>query len=132
MTTKTSQTIFPTLHYDDAPKAIEFLTEALGFTENARHENPDGTIAHAQLLWHGGIVMLSSAGAEESIFDLRPVCVYVVVDDVDEHHRRAAAAGAEVVMEPTDQDYGSRDYAVRDFEGNVWAFGTYRPELDAT
>ncbi len=32
-------------------------------------------------------------------------------------------------MELTDQDYGSRDFAVRDAEGNVWSFGTYRPEL---
>jgi uncharacterized glyoxalase superfamily protein PhnB len=74
-------------------------------------------------------VMINSAGGEGSIFELRPVCVYVVVGDVDEHHRGAVAAGADVVMEPTDQDYGSRDYAVRDFEGNVWAFGTYAPEL---
>jgi len=119
MTTDTSQTVFPTLRYDDVPKAIDFLAEAFGFTEHARHENPDGTIAHAQLAWNGGIVMLSSARADDSIFDLR-VCVYVVVDDVNEHHRRAVAAGAEIVMEPTDQDYGSRDYAVRDFEGNIW------------
>jgi uncharacterized glyoxalase superfamily protein PhnB len=128
MTTDASQTVFPTLRYDDAPEAIRFLTKAFGFTEHARHENSDGTIAHAQLAWGGGIVMLSSAQADGSVFDLRPVCVYVVVDDIDEHHRRAAAAGAEIVMEPTDQDYGSRDYAARDAEGNVWAFGTFRPE----
>jgi uncharacterized glyoxalase superfamily protein PhnB len=30
-------------------------------------------------------------------------------------------------MELTDQDYGSREYAVRDAEGNVWCFGTYQP-----
>ena len=30
-------------------------------------------------------------------------------------------------MEPTDQDYGSRDFSVRDPEGNIWAFGTYAP-----
>jgi uncharacterized glyoxalase superfamily protein PhnB len=27
----------------------------------------------------------------------------------------------------TDTDYGSRDFAVRDPEGNHWYFGTYRP-----
>ena len=36
--------------------------------------------------------------------------------------------GAEVVVEPTDQDCGSRDFAVRDPEGNIWGFGSYRPE----
>ncbi len=40
----------------------------------------------------------------------------------------ARDAGAEVVMEPTDQDYGSRDMSVRDPEGNLWSFGTYDPE----
>jgi uncharacterized glyoxalase superfamily protein PhnB len=51
----------------------------------------------------------------------------MVLSDVDAHYERAKAAGAEIVMEPTDQDYGSRDYAARDTEGNVWCFGTYRP-----
>ena len=30
-------------------------------------------------------------------------------------------------MELTDTDYGSRDFSVRDPEGNVWSFGTYAP-----
>jgi uncharacterized glyoxalase superfamily protein PhnB len=46
---------------------------------------------------------------------------------VDALHERAKAAGAEVVMEPMDTDYGSRDFAIRDPEGNLWNFGTYRP-----
>ena len=51
----------------------------------------------------------------------------VALDEVDAMHDRAAGAGAEIVMPPTDQDYGSRDFAARDPEGNVWCFGTYRP-----
>jgi uncharacterized glyoxalase superfamily protein PhnB len=54
--------------------------------------------------------------------------VYVAVADPDAHHDRAVAAGAEVTRELVDTDYGSRDYAVRDPEGNRWSFGTYRPE----
>ena len=60
--------------------------------------------------------------------DAGPTGVYVVVDDVDAHHRRAVEHGAEILMPPTDQDYGSRDYMARDVEGNVWSFGTYAPE----
>jgi uncharacterized glyoxalase superfamily protein PhnB len=30
-------------------------------------------------------------------------------------------------MELRDTDYGSRDYAANDGEGNRWFFGTYRP-----
>jgi hypothetical protein len=29
-----------------------------------------------------------------------------------------------------DTDYGSRDFTVRDPEGNLWAFGTYRPQAE--
>ena len=53
----------------------------------------------------------------------------MVVDEVDPLHDTAKAAGAEIVMAPTDQDYGSRDFSARDPEGNIWSFGTYRPEL---
>ena len=55
--------------------------------------------------------------------------VYVIVDDgIDAHFERARTAGAEIVRELHDTDYGSRDYVARDPEGNLWSFGTYRPE----
>jgi uncharacterized glyoxalase superfamily protein PhnB len=57
--------------------------------------------------------------------------VYVVVDDVDGHHAHAVEHGVDVLMPPTDQEYGSRDYMARDLEGNVWSFGTYAPEIPA-
>jgi uncharacterized glyoxalase superfamily protein PhnB len=54
--------------------------------------------------------------------------VYVYVDDVDAHCERARAAGAEILREPEDQDYGARDYTARDPEGHIWSFGNYRPQ----
>ena len=122
------QRFSPVLIYDDAEKAIRFLTEAFGFTEHAVHRTPDGAIAHAELAYEGSHVGLADrVKGEDSIFDLGPCAIYVVVDDPDAHHDRAVAAGAEVVFPLTDQDYGSRDYAVRDPEGFVWCFGTYVP-----
>ena len=56
-----------------------------------------------------------------------PASVYVVVDDPDAHHERARAAGAEIVRELHDTDYGSREYGAKDPEGNAWYFGTYQP-----
>ena len=53
---------------------------------------------------------------------------YVVVDDARAHYERAKEAGAEIVRESEEQDYGSTDYSARDPEGNLWSFGTYRPE----
>ena len=51
----------------------------------------------------------------------------LVVEDPDAHCERARAAGAEIVQEPTDREYGSREYTARDPEGNLWVFGTYDP-----
>ena len=96
------------------------------------YEGPNGTIAHAQLAWRGELVMLGSAsdGSDGRLaVDHGPAWIYVVVDDPDAHHARAVAAGAEIVMPPTDQEYGSRDYIALDPEGNVWSFGTYQPAV---
>ncbi|MET9857230.1 VOC family protein [Streptomyces sp. NPDC006450] len=124
--------IYPTLVYTDAKAAIQQLTEAFGFTQVAAYEGEDGAVMHAELSYGNGMVMLGSKGTG-SVFDKAmkgagPCGVYVVVDDVDAHHRRAVEHGAEILMEPTDQDYGSRDYMARDTEGNVWSFGTYAPQ----
>jgi uncharacterized glyoxalase superfamily protein PhnB len=52
--------------------------------------------------------------------------LYVVTEAPDELFERATAAGAEVVRGLKDEDYGSRGFTVRDPEGNLWTFGTYR------
>jgi uncharacterized glyoxalase superfamily protein PhnB len=120
-------TIFPTLKYDDAHKAIAFLCDALGFERHAVYETDDGRVAHAQLSHGDGMVMLGSRGAEGAIFEPGRVVTYVVVEDPDALHDHARAAGAEIVRPLADQDYGSRDFSAADPEGNVWSFGTYNP-----
>ncbi|GHH04052.1 VOC family protein [Streptomyces lanatus] len=125
--------IYPTLLYADAKAAIRQLTEAFGFTELAVYETDDGKVGHAELAQGNGAVMLGSKGTgsafDKVMKDSGTTGVYVVVADVDAHHRRAVEQGAEILMPPTDQDYGSRDYMARDLEGNVWSFGTYAPEI---
>jgi uncharacterized glyoxalase superfamily protein PhnB len=53
--------------------------------------------------------------------------IHVVVKDVDAHYAQAVAAGAEILAEPSDPEYGGRFYSCRDLEGNVWSFGSYDP-----
>ncbi|MEG3631527.1 VOC family protein [Streptomyces poriticola] len=123
----------PTLLYTDAKAAIRQLREAFGFTELAVYESEDGKVAHAELALGNGAVMLGSKGTGSRFDELMkgagPTGVYVVLDDVDAHHRRAVEHGVEILMPPTDQDYGSRDYMARDLEGNIWSFGTYSPAI---
>jgi uncharacterized glyoxalase superfamily protein PhnB len=125
------QSIYPVLKYSDAPAAIDFLERAFGFQRHAVHEGDAGAIVHGELRFGDQVVMVSSAGAGNPVYDqgLGRTTVYVAVDEVDTLHDTAKAAGAEIVLAPTDQDYGSRDFSARDPEGNIWSFGTYRPEL---
>ena len=120
-------TVFPSLRYRDAPRAIDFICEAFGFERGEVYENSDGTIAHAELTYGDGAVMLGSDREDPHGSHIGQGWMYVVVEDADAHYARAKAAGAEIVRELGDQDYGSRDYSARDFEGNLWSFGTYRP-----
>ncbi|MFC8434482.1 VOC family protein [Streptomyces sp. NPDC057253] len=130
-----SPSIYPTLLYADAKAAIKQLTEVFGFTELTVYEGEDGAVLHAELVQGNGAVMLGSKGRgglfDAAMKEAGPTGVYVVVDDVDAHHRHAVEHGAEILVPPTDQDYGSRDYMARDAEGNVWSFGTYAPEIRA-
>jgi uncharacterized glyoxalase superfamily protein PhnB len=125
-------TVWPTLVYGDARAAIRFLVDAFGFEVTALHP-PEGDepVQHAELRWpDGGGVMLGSV-REGGVLDGLPPgtgSVYVVVTDPDSLFARATAAGATVVRAPRDEDYGSRDFVVRDPEGVFWCFGTYAGE----
>jgi uncharacterized glyoxalase superfamily protein PhnB len=127
--------IIPTLRYRDAAAAVEWLCDAFGFEKHLVVPGPDGTISHAQLRFGTGMIMLGSAGDDEfgrfqkPPTDGAPVTQspYVVVDDPDAHYAQARAAGADVVMEIRDEDYGGRGYSCRDPEGHLWNFGSYDP-----
>jgi uncharacterized glyoxalase superfamily protein PhnB len=119
--------VWPTLRANDARALIRFLVDVVGFEETAVYGEGD-VVDHAELAWPpGGGVMLGSV-RDGGAAVTRPgqFSAYVVTDEPDALCERIRAAGAEVTMEPTDLDYGSRDFAIRDPEGNHWYFGTYR------
>jgi uncharacterized glyoxalase superfamily protein PhnB len=122
-----SPAVIPTFCYDDAGAAIRFLVDVLGFHEDEVHQAPDGSVTHAELSWNDGLIMVSPK-QEGSPFSLGPSVTYMSLDDPDAHFERVTAGGdVDVVMGLTDQPYGSREFAVRDADGYVWCFGTYRP-----
>ena len=134
----TRATIIPCLRYRDAPKAIEWLCRTFGFEKQLVVPNADGTIAHAQLSFGNGMIMLGSVLEVETEFGrlikqpdeiggFETQSAYVVVSDADEIYARAKAAGAEIVIDIKDEDYGGRDFSCRDLEGHLWNIGTYDP-----
>jgi uncharacterized glyoxalase superfamily protein PhnB len=118
--------IIPTLRYEDPRAAITWLERAFGLELRALHENEDGTIGHSELSFGDGLIMIGARKGGE-LYDTGRAVLYLVTDDPDGHHDQAVAAGAEIVQELTDRDYGSREYAALDPDGNVWSFGTYDP-----
>jgi len=128
-----AKTIWPCLNYRDAQAAIGFLERVFGFVPTIVVDGgPERPVAHAELRWpEGGGIMLGSAVASGNDFERLPsggASVYVVTDAPDALFARATTAGATVVRGLEDTDYGSRGFTVRDPEGNLWSFGTYRGE----
>jgi uncharacterized glyoxalase superfamily protein PhnB len=124
--------VWPTLRATDARALIRFLVDVVGFEETAVHGDGD-VVHHCQLSWPlGGGIMLGSATGrgDNDTWALRPGTFgcYVVADNIEALHTRAKEAGAEIVREPATTDYGSHEFTLRDPEGNLWSFGTYRGE----
>ena len=124
----TTSTVIPGLRYQDAPKAIDWLCQAFGFEKQLVVPGEGDTIAHAQLRFGNGMVMLGSAGRHGGGYDelvrtpaevggFNTQAPYVIVEDCKAHYERARAAGAEIVL----------DLTCKDPEGNVWSFGDYDP-----
>jgi uncharacterized glyoxalase superfamily protein PhnB len=125
---KVTASFFPAMGFKDAPRAVAWLAEAFGFERHAVYEDGGGGIAHAELRFGNGIVMLGSKRPPDPANPwTTEQGVYVAVDDIEAHYARAKAAGAEIVRPLADTEYGSREYSARDLEGHLWSFGTYRP-----
>ena len=128
--------IIPALRYRDGHRAIEWLQIAFGFERHLVVPDDDGGIAHAQLVLGDIMIMLGSshegeygklvkAPVEVDGFNTRSP--YVVVEDPDPVYATAVAAGAEIVIELKDEEYGGRGFSGRDPEGHLWSFGSYDP-----
>ena len=133
METVASQTnIYPCLYYDDASTAIEWLERVFGFKKRLVVPGENGAIMHAEMSYAPGVIMVASARPEMGLVSPRGLTgvnqgLCVRVEDADAHCARATSAGAHIVRELRNEEYGSRGYQTKDLEGNHWYFGTYRP-----
>ena len=126
--------IVPGMCYRDAPAAIGWLCDVLGFERHLVVPGDNGTIAHAQLKLGDAMIMLGSAFDDPNAMVLAPTpdgtltqCAYIVVGDIQAHYERVKAVGANVVTELTDQHYGGSLFSVRNPEGQLWHLGAYDP-----
>jgi uncharacterized glyoxalase superfamily protein PhnB len=115
-----SAAVIPVLIYPDVRRAVEWLSAAFGFVERLQI----GENHRSQLTFGDGAVIVGDVR-----YDRRPPragevthSVMVRVDDANAHCARARAHGARILMEPTDFEYGERQYSAEDFAGHQWTF----------
>ena len=134
---QTKSTVIPGLRYRNAPAAIDWLCNVLGFEKQlVVPGDASDSVLHAQLTLGGGMIMLGSVNDNdfgrlmaqpEEIGGKETQCSYVLVDDADVVYEKAKASGSEIVMPIKDEEYGGRAFTCRDPEGHIWAVGTYNP-----
>ncbi len=137
MPPNSGSSVIPCLRYRDAPRAIEWLCSVFGFERHLVVEGENGAIAHAQLNSGSGMIMLGSVSNEgaygkllaqpEDIGGAQTQTTYLVVADADAVYGRVLKAGAAIVIDIVDEEYGGRGFTCRDLEGHIWSIGTYDP-----
>ena len=122
--------LLPHIVYQDVAAAIAWLTTAFGFVEHYRYGDPaEGAQMHLGDAW----IMLASARpgrASPAQVGHWTQSLTVFVDDVDGHYRRAKAAGAKIIEELHETEYGERQYGVEDLEGHHWLFSRHAGDVN--
>ena len=71
--------------------------------------------------------MVNSSKTPKDLNGINTQTPYIIVEEIDDHYSRAIAAGAKIVLDIKDEDYGGRGYSCQDPEGYIWNFGSYNP-----
>ena len=113
-------TVIPVLTYSDVREAVSWLSAAFGFVERVRI----GANHRAQLQFGDGSLIVADAGGDRQ--QPRPGevthSVTMRVEDAGAHCERSRASGARILMEPTDFEFGERQYIAEDPAGHRWTF----------
>jgi uncharacterized glyoxalase superfamily protein PhnB len=131
--TGTKRSVFGSaLAYKDPRAALDWLEKAFGFETTLLITDEQGNIAHSEMSFGNGYIMVAGEWAENikapsSVGGAITQRVSVHLQSgVDAHCERARAAGARIVMEPNDQPYGARVYVTVDLQGHLWDFSEPR------
>lgn len=127
---KTTQraTLGMVIIYRDPRAGIEFLEKAFGFELTLLLSDEDGNLAHSELSFGNGYIMVGNEWHEKaksplSVDGANTQNVHVqLTEDIDAHCEHARVGGAKIEQEPETQFYGDRTYRALDPEGHMWTF----------
>src|SRR5262245_18185794 len=127
--------VTPAICYVNPKAALEYLRDAFGFELELLIEDEKGNLAHSQMSYGNGAIMVGNEWSENhaSPQNVGRKCtqtVHVHVEtDIDAPCERARKAGMEIIQAPETQFYGDRTYRARDPEGHIWTFGQTMKEV---
>src|SRR5713101_676075 len=76
-------TLTPSVLYNDPRQAMRWLTDALGFRAAAVYEDPDGSVAHAELVWRTGVIYLSGRSPNSPWANVGPSSIALAAEDAE-------------------------------------------------
>ena len=124
-----ADTILPHLVYEDVAAALGWLERVFGFAEHFRYGDRGGPVQGAQMHLGDAWIMLASSRADRAspsrLGGCRTQSLTVFVEDIDAHYQRARSAGAKIVEEIRETEYGERQYGAEDPEGHHWLFSKH-------
>ena len=120
------RTVTPYIVVGDAPAQIEFLVRVFDADERFRSIGSAGGV-HAELRIGDSMLMVGGGAPDLNWRGVSmPSAFHVYVPDADATFDRAVQAGATVIHQVADMDYGERSGGVRDAFGNCWYIATAR------
>ena len=133
----TKSSVIPGLRYHNANSMIDWLCQVFAFEKRAVYPGPGDVVMHSQLTLGGGMIMIGSVTNDtpsskllkqpDELNGAETQSPYLVVSDIDAIYARAKRAGAKILMDLGEKDYGGKGFTCADPEGHIWHVGTYDP-----
>jgi uncharacterized glyoxalase superfamily protein PhnB len=120
--------LLPHITYQSVTDALVWLTKTFGFVEHYRYGEWNGSVQGAQMHLGEAWIMINSArpgSASPAQAGHGTQSITIFVDDVDAHCERTKSAGARIVEDLHETEYGERQYGVEDLEGHHWLFSRH-------
>lgn len=113
----TPENVAVVFHVSELETAVKYYQDILGFKEAFRYGQTAG-VEYGPVIIH-----LSGPGIGVNKRMVGQGHIYIFCDEVDEYFQDIFRKGALLIIGPDDRGYGMRDFAIRDPDGNILAFG---------
>jgi uncharacterized glyoxalase superfamily protein PhnB len=122
-------TVLPHVTYKNLPEAMDWLSRTFGIVEHYRYGDP---VSGAQVQLGNAYIMVRAARGDyrspaELGFGNQSLTIFV--EDVERHFEHSKAAGANIVEDLHETEYGELQYGVEDLEGHHWLFSRHARDV---